>query len=466
MRTSALRVSLVYATLYAAALAALILTVYLLTVRFIDAEVETAIERDVNALVEAYSADGMPRLMEEVELREGAFGRSNGVYLLVDRRGSVLAGNLSAYPVMQMAGEKWVTFEFTTQVGDAEVSHPVRATVLELPGGERLLVGTDLSERQLLLRRFAVAAAVGAVLVTLLALLVGYGQSRRILARVEAVNSSCDDILGGNLSRRLPVAGANDEFDALARRVNELLDRLARTTEILRASLHSAAHDLRSPMHRMRLRLEGALTGAEPGPACSDALMGDLDHMQRVLSALLQIAEAESGAMGAQPEEIPMDTMLAELGELYQPQAEEQGITLVHELPAGCRVLGHRQLLAQAVANLIDNALKYTPAGGLVTLRAVPAGERLAIQVCDTGPGIPPAERGRALTPFVRLGEGQDGGGSGLGLSLAAAVARLHGGALRLEDNAPGLRAILEIPCGKMSQGIGGGMPVANNAGQ
>jgi signal transduction histidine kinase len=343
-----------------------------------------------------------------------------------------------------------VEFEIEMREGGRETGRPVRAMVLEPAPGLRLLVGTDLSDRRDLGRRFAFAAGIGTLLVTLLALGIGYRQNQRILARVEAVSRSCKEIVGGNLARRLPLAGGDDEFDTLAVEVNGLLARLARTTEILRTSLHSAAHDLRSPMHRMRLRMEQALGVAGTGPERDtlEALLRDVDHMQRVLTALLQIAEAESGTVGARPEPVALDTMLGELGELYQPQAEEQGIALSVRCSPGGSVLGHRQLLAQAVANLLDNALKFTPPGGRVELQSRAVDGRQIISVADSGPGISSEERASAVEPFVRLSNVPPGDGSGLGLNLVAAVARLHGGSLRLEDNRPGLLALLDMPAG------------------
>lgn len=448
MRASALRLSLVYAAAFASALVVLVFIIYLLTTRFIDTDVDTVIERDTAGFLEAYSRGGVRGLIAELKLREDTWGRANAVYLLVDGDGNVLAGNLPAWPAMSAGGEPWVEFEIFVQEGGQETARLVRGLVVRPRADLRLLVGTDLSERRLLGRRFAVAAGIGSLLVTLLALGIGYRQSQRILARVTEISRSCGEILGGNLSRRLPVAGTDDEFDALAREVNELLDRLARTTEILRASLHSAAHDLRTPMHRMRLRMEQALTASEPAAEreTMDVLLHDLDRMQRVLTSLLQIAEAESGTMGARPEPVALDVMLDELAELYQPQAEEQGIAFtVANLP-GRIVQGHRQLLAQAVANLLDNALKFTPAGGRVGLEARDNDGRLVITVGDSGPGIEACDRDRAVQPFVRLSEAPLRDGAGLGLSLVAAVARLHGGTLRLKDNQPGLLAVLELP--------------------
>lgn len=448
MRTSALRLSLVYAAVFAVALTVLVATIYLFTARYLDDEVDAAIEQDLQSLLMAYNRGGPRQLVREVDLRRGTWARTNGVYLLEDSDGTILAGTLQAWPAMEALGDRWAQFEVVTREGRREVSHPVRALVQPLPGGLRLVVGTDLSDRRQLTASFAVAAAVGMGLVTLLALLVGYGQSRSVLARVRAINASCAEILGGNLARRLPVLGVNDEFDALSAKVNDLLDRLARTTEILRASLHSAAHDLRTPMHRMRLRMEGVLgagTGVAP-PESTEALLGDLDRMQRVLGALLQIAEAESGTLGAQPEDVPADVMVGELAELYAPQAEEQGVRLAARVAGPVHLRGHRQLLAQALANLIENALKFTPPGGAIELALASAGGTASLSVADTGPGIPAAERERALTPFVRLGDAGGQDGTGLGLSLAAAVARLHGGVLRLRDNRPGLLAVLELP--------------------
>ncbi|MSR09549.1 MAG: HAMP domain-containing histidine kinase [Gammaproteobacteria bacterium] len=455
MRTSALRLSVVYAASFAAALVALVFVIYLLTTRFINTEVDAVIERDALGLLEAYGRSGTPGIISELNLRASTFSRINAVYLLTDGEGFVIAGNLPAWPMMRGRDGRWAEFEIELREGGIETDRPVRALVLDPAPGVRLLVGTDLSDRRDLGRRFAVAAAIGTLLVTLLALGIGYRQSQRILARVEAVSRSCKEIVSGNLARRLPLAGDDDEFDTLAVEVNALLARLARTTEILRTALHSAAHDLRSPMHRMRLRLEQSLSASDAGatadqtrPETLEQTLRDVDHMQRVLTALLQIAEAESGTVGALPEPVALDTMLGELGELYQPQAEEQGVELSVACATGSSVLGHRQLLAQAVANLIDNALKFTPAGGRIELRTRVAEGRLIISVTDSGPGIPADERARAVEPFVRLSNAPPRDGSGLGLNLAAAVARLHGGSLRLEDNRPGLVALLEVPAG------------------
>jgi signal transduction histidine kinase len=445
---------------------ALVFVIYLLTTRFINTETDAVIERDALSLLEAYGRSGTQGIISELKLRASTFSRINAVYLLTDGEGFVIAGNLPAWPMMRGRTGPWVEFEIELREGGLETDRPVRAMVVDPGPGLRLLVGTDLSDRRDLGRRFAVAAAIGTLLVTLLALGIGYRQSQRILARVEAVSRSCKEIVSGNLARRLPLAGDDDEFDTLAVEVNALLARLARTTEILRTALHSAAHDLRSPMHRMRLRLEQSLVDTEEGatgeggsagakPEMLEQILRDVDHMQRVLTALLQIAEAESGTVGALPEPVGLDTMLGELGELYQPQAEEQGVELSVSCEPGSCVLGHRQLLAQAAANLIDNALKFTPAGGRIELGTRAMDGRVIISVADSGPGIPAQERTRAVEPFVRLSNAPPRDGSGLGLNLAAAVARLHGGSLRLEDNLPGLVALLDLPAAPAGAPLG-----------
>lgn len=450
MRTSALRLSVVYAVSFAAALAVLIGVMYLLTTRFINTEMETVIERDALGMLEAYRRSGTRGIISEISLRASTFSRINAVYLLSDSEGFIMGGNLPAWPVMRGQKGRWVEFEIEFREGGRETERLVRAMVL-IPGpGLRLLVGTDLSDRRELGQRFAVAAAVGILLVTLLALGIGYRQSQRILARVGAVSQSCAAIVAGNLEGRLVLSGENDEFDALSLEVNGLLAKLGRTTDILRSALHSAAHDLRSPMHRMRLRMEQAMgDSVAPGERETlERLLNDVDQMQRVLTALLQIAEAESGTVGALPESIALGTLLEELGELYRPQAEEQGVLLSVSSSPGSWVLGHRQLLAQAVVNLLDNALKFTPSGGLVALNSQMINDRLIISVADSGPGIPEDERARAVKPFVRLDNASPRDGSGLGLNLAASVARLHGGNLRLEDQQPGLLALLDLPSG------------------
>ena len=254
----------------------------------------------------------------------------------------------------------------------------------------------------------------------------------------------------GELGRRLPVAGANDEFDALAIQVNRVLDRLEDQTRTVRATFDSAAHDLRAPLHRLRARMDSLLRRSpslEPAVHESvESALREVDRLQRTLAILLQIALAESGAPLAAPMAIDVGELADELVELFEPVARAQGLTLSSRHSGNTMVHGNRQLLAQLMTNLIENALKYIPSGGWIELSASRLDQGVRLVVSDNGPGIAPEDRERAVQPFARLGNDADTHTSGLGLSLVAAIARLHRARLALESNEPGLRVIVDLP--------------------
>jgi signal transduction histidine kinase len=260
------------------------------------------------------------------------------------------------------------------------------------------------------------------------------------------VSAECERILAGDLSRRLPVSGASDEFDSLASAVNRVLARLDRQTGVLRATFESAAHDLRGPLFRVRGRLEELIRDAateESARGALDRALSDIDALQRTLAVLLQIAHAESGAPLAESAPVPLGDLVSEICALYEPAARDQGLTLTCHTEA-VSVVGNRQLLTQMLVNLIENGLRHVGREGAMTVSVRNADRGVRLEVADDGPGIPPEDRERALRPFVQLST-KGGGGSGLGLSLVAAIARLHQARLALEDNAPGLRVVVEF---------------------
>lgn len=274
----------------------------------------------------------------------------------------------------------------------------------------------------------------------------GLWLGRRLLARVGTVSVECERILAGDLSRRLPVIGARDEFDSLAMAVNRVLERLDEQTGVLRSTFDSAAHDLRGPLFRLRGRLEEIQRGDELGETARiglDRALRDIDSVQRTLAVLLQIAHAESGAPLADSAPVALGELATEICALYEPVAQSQGLTIACTA-ADVTVNGNRQLLTQLIVNLLENVLKHVGNGGIINVIVSnsPSGARLAVS--DNGPGIPPQDRERALRPFVQLAT-KSSSGSGLGLSLVAAIARLHRARLALEDNAPGLRVVVEF---------------------
>ncbi len=334
---------------------------------------------------------------------------------------------------------------------DSTVIHPARASVLLLPDGHRLLVGLDVMQQRRFASTFRYATLWGIGLTALAGAIAAYFLSRKLTRRVQRVADTCDAIVGGDLERRLPVSGSQDEFDALAQAVNNMVDRLAESAQLLRATFDSAAHDLRGPLYRLRGRLEDAgrmPTTEAPVRAGIDAALMELDRVQRTLATLLQIAQAESGTAAANRAPVDLAELITDIGELYEPAAREKSMTLRVQASGNCQVNGNRQLLAQAVANLVENSLKYIPGGGQIDIRAQRADQTVWLLVADDGPGIAPEDRAAALKPFVRLPQAQTKDGSGLGLSLVAAIARLHHAQLLLEDNMPGLRVRLGLAAG------------------
>jgi signal transduction histidine kinase len=286
-------------------------------------------------------------------------------------------------------------------------------------------------------------------LVLLLGLSGGALMSRNMLARLESINRTSAEIIDGDLSRRVPVGTAHDEFDALAENLNAMLDRIERLMKGVREVTDSVAHDLRTPLTRLRNRLETTLRHSDPAGTQTpeiEAAVAETDQLITTFNALLLIAEADAGVARGEMGPIDLAPIVEDIAELYGPLAEEKEVTL-RIAPAGAtRIDGNRSLISQALANLVDNAIKYTPSGGVVTVTASETPGGVELRVADSGPGIPEAERARVVERFVRLDASRSAPGTGLGLSLVAAVARLHEARLLLEDNKPGLRAVIRFP--------------------
>jgi signal transduction histidine kinase len=282
--------------------------------------------------------------------------------------------------------------------------------------------------------------------------LVGVAYARRTARRVRNYATTCDTIIKGDLTQRLRVEGSHDEFDALASAVNTMLDRIEQQTTTLRTAFDSIAHDLRTPLYRLRVRLEEAQLRDDLSREAQELLgptLEDLDRVQRTLATLLEIARAESAGVATHGDAVDLAALAANLVELYQPGMRAAGLEVSMVATGTAPLTGNRQLLAQLITNLLENALKYVPAGGRVQVSVGTRPGVVELRVADNGPGIAAADREAALRPFVRVGEVNGNGrasGSGLGLSLAAAVARLHGAELTLGDNAPGLVVQCEFP--------------------
>jgi signal transduction histidine kinase len=313
------------------------------------------------------------------------------------------------------------------------------------------LSGRFYGERLSLLKTIERSLVIAVIISILLGLVCGLAIARYVGLRVDEIAGVANRITGGgDLSHRVPLSGSGDAFDALARQINTMLERIGTLMSELRMLTDSLAHDLRSPVGRLRARVDAALGARdEEREALLGGVINEADALMRILTMVLEIGRSE--AMTSRNQFAPLDPagLVAELAEMYEPIGEDRGVALsTDSRGAPASFFGHRQLLAQALTNLMDNALNYAASGGEIALFASAADGRLRLGVADRGPGIPPEAEAEARRRFGRLDSSRTSAGAGLGLALAEAVAHLHGGELRLEDNKPGLRAVLDLPCG------------------
>jgi hypothetical protein len=455
-RTTTFRLSLTYLALFSAAAIVAIFYIYWNTTVLLSRQLNQTIDAELKGLAEQYRAGGLDQLVRTVAERTQTPG--NSLYLVADGEGRRLAGNLSA-----VSPDLWnslgpVEFVYRRPATDGVERRLAFANVFRLPSGYRLIVGRDIEDRRELARMVRSAMLWGLGVMALFGIGGGYWVSRKLLARIDALSDTTRTIMEGNLTGRLPVNGSGDELDRLSESLNLMLARIEQLMAGLREVSDNIAHDLKTPLNRLRNRVEGALREPYGEPVYREALertIEEADGLIKTFNALLSIARIEAGAGGENRETLDVSTLLRDVAELYEPVAEERGLMLKAEADAPVMVRADRQLLGQAIANLIDNAIKYGTAEAAgngagakpeVAVRAGAKGPVAEIVVTDRGPGVPPAERERVLGRFVRLEASRSEPGSGLGLSLVAAVARLHGGSLRLEDNEPGLRVILALP--------------------
>ncbi len=444
--TSPFRIAIVYSLVFACGAVLLLGVVDFAVSRVVDRSTDDLIDAEVQGLREQVLVLSRSDFIELIEQRSQDQDVRGAVYLMVDPQLRPVAGNVPAWPKTDTDDGKWIQFKVSVPFGDETREHEMRARRFKLPGGYNMLVGHDVQERQdvkNLMMRGLIAAV---VLTLLLGLGGGFWMGRRILAQAGAISAVATQIMRGDLSQRLPVRDADDEINTLAREINTMLDRIEQLTLGMRTVLDSAAHDLRTPLNRLQASAEGAMSQLEPGSAerrVLERVSGEVDHMRSTLDALLRIALAETGTVAREP--VDLSELVASMVELYAPVSEERGITLESAVAAGAEVQGSRQLLAQALANLLDNAIKFTPDGGHIRVLLRARGGAPEVIVEDDGPGIPADKRELVLGRRVRLDEARKVPGSGLGLSLVAAVTKLHGARLILDDAAPGLRVSLRF---------------------
>jgi signal transduction histidine kinase len=458
-RTTTFKLTLVYLTVFGLFAAFLLGYFALNTRRLITEQITDTVNAEITGLSEQYRQGGIRRLVIVVDARARRPGSS--LYLVTTFAGEALAGNVTALPPGTLDNPGWTeTVYKRLDEGDAadHPEHHALVRVFQLPGGFRLLVGRDLDERERLYNIVLAAGRWSIAIVIVLGLAGGLFVTRRVLRRVDAMTETTRTIMRGDLGGRLPVAGTGDELDRLAENLNLMLERIESLMHGLKEVTDNIAHDLKTPLTRLRNRNEEALRVAKSESEYRAALENTIEESEgliRTFNALLMIARAESGQARDDMSEFDAAEIARDVGELYEPLADERGLALKVEADTPAPVIGNRELISQALANLVDNSIKYAGGNttvngvaGEVVVRALTEGDRILLTVADCGPGIPERDRDRVVERFVRLEQSRSQPGSGLGLSLAAAVARLHGGELVLADNKPGLKSIIALPRG------------------
>jgi signal transduction histidine kinase len=454
LRTTAFQLTLVYLVIFIVFAFSLLGYFALNTRRLITEQITTTVDTEITGLREQYNQGGIRRLVIVVDLRSRRPGSS--LYLVTTATGEGLAGNVGSLEPGVLDHPGWLETNYRRLEAPEGTDHRALVQVVQLPGGFRLLVGRDLEERERLFGIIANAGQWSLALVIVLGLAGGFFVSRRVLNRIEAMTETAQTIMAGDLAGRLPVAGTGDELDRLAEHLNAMLERIEALMRGLKEVSDNIAHDLKTPLTRLRNRCEQALRGSagvDDYRTALESTIAESDDLIRTFDALLMIARAEAGQARDNMTEFDAAEIARDVGELYEPLADEKGIALTVDAPVAAPVRGNRELVSQALANLVDNAIKYAGPNGEVNgapaeivVKAGNDGERISLSVADRGPGIAEADRGRVVERFVRLEQSRSEPGSGLGLSLAAAVARLHGGELKLEDNHPGLRSTIALP--------------------
>ena len=460
IRTTAFRLTLVYLLLFALFAASLLGYFAWNTRRLITEQITTTVNAEASEISDIYNRRGLRGLVFTVDsraLRPGA-----NLYLVTTPAGQAIAGNVGSLAPGVMGTEGWSETAYRRLEDQDNTDHRALVNVTQLSGGFRLLIGRDLEERRRLFGIVAKAAQWSILVVVVLGIAGGIFVARRVLQRIDAMTGTTRRIMAGDLSGRLPVGRSGDELDRLAENLNAMLERIEALMVGLKEVSDNIAHDLKTPLTRLRNRAEEALAKSSCEAEYRAALertIEESDGLIRTFNALLMIARAESGQARGNMDDFDAAEVANGIHELYEPLAEDDGMTLrVKTAPAP--IHANRELISQALANLVENAIKYgkpTSAaqvqGAVVSMDAKQIliearreADKVLLSVTDHGIGIPEGDRRHAVERFVRLDSSRSQPGSGLGLSLASAVATLHGGELRLDDAHPGLVATLVIP--------------------
>lgn len=462
-KTTAVRLSALYLLLFAVCATVLVFYVTAMSEGLLRAQTQEAVNTELQILGQAYQSGGLTNLVRVVERRARQPGAN--LYIIASPTGDILAGNVAALQPGVLGHEGWTEIPFSyqryTDSGKKSV-HTAMAQIIRLPNGMRLLVGRDLGEperfRGLVRQALAVALAIMGAGALLIWFLIGRGA----LKRIDRMSEASQKIMAGDLSQRLPVAGSGDEFDRLSESLNAMLGRIDRLNEGLRQVSDNIAHDLKTPLTRLRNKAESALGNARTPHdyrAALEEAMIESDQLIRTFNALLMISRVEAGSSAAEMTDLDISAVASDTIELYEPLMEEAGMALSTDIEPDLHVVGNRELIAQALANLIDNAMKYasSPDNAMIRVGLKRRADDIVLWLEDRGPGVPADKQEEVVKRFVRLDTSRSKPGTGLGLSLVNAVMALHGGRLDLQDavteeTARGLKAQMIFPLDRIPQ--------------
>ncbi|MGQ9659864.1 MAG: sensor histidine kinase [Thermochromatium sp.] len=448
-RSSIFRLAVLYVLLLAGSVGILLGFIYWSTAGYMDRQTTETIEAEIRDLAEQYRRRGLVGLTGLISERVARDPVGASVYLLVDERFERVVGNLDHWPSESPDAEGWIRFRLREWGTDHAEEHEARAQVLLLRSGLMLLVGRDVRDLEATRRLILDALTWGLAITLALALAGAWLISATLTRRLDAINQTSREIMEGDLTRRIPVSGSGDDFDRLADGLNRMLDRIEALMAGVRQVSDNIAHDLRTPLTRLRNTLELlAATLPESGEArlLAEKAITDAEELLATFNALLRIARLESGSWRAAFGPVDLVPLIEDLVELYEPLAAEREQRLDWTAGASSIVVeGDRDLLFQVMANLVDNAIKYTQPGGHIQLTVETTDGQALVVVADNGPGIPPEFREQVFQRFFRIDDSRGTPGSGLGLSLVQAIVTLHRAHIELSDNQPGLRVSLSF---------------------
>jgi signal transduction histidine kinase len=460
-KSTAVRLSALYILLFALCAATLVFYVTAMSERLLTGQIRDAVQQEVNQVKHAYEAGGLNLLLRTMERRARQPGAN--LYIIAGASGDILAGNVASVQPGVFDDEGWTELPFLYErYADtgAERRHLAIANIFTLDNGLRILIGRDLGEPE----RFRVLVRQALMLALAImgvgALVIWFAIGRNALKRIDRMTDASRKIMAGDLSQRLPSGGSGDEFDRMSDSLNTMLERIEKLNEGLRQVSDNIAHDLKTPLTRLRNKAADALDSAdgEGRRVALEGIIGESDQLIRTFNALLMISRVEAGSVAAEMTPIDLSAIVADTAELYEPLADEAGLALTTDIEPGVEVQGNRELIGQAIFNLIDNAVKYAPGGTgkpEVVLRLLHRPDGVHLCVADHGAGIPAVKREEVVKRFFRMDESRSKPGTGLGLSLVEAVMELHGGRLELSDTdaeslkARGLTASIVFPAKK-----------------